>query len=157
MRHLSVAVALLTSAMVIVVFFPASASGECKKNLNYLADKIPAVGDKKLDDIRDQILKTDIEDVIQNIKTQGLALQDAADLMFKQADAYDKTFPPLEECISQAATGGDQIVKDLKARKYANVSTGDDVLGACVKSYIANDWGQLANRETAIQVACNAK
>jgi hypothetical protein len=139
-----------------VAYRPALA--QCKSSLSYLSDQIPSVDDDRLTSLRDQILQTEIADVIAKIREQGLSLEKAAELMLEQSSQYDEAIEKAADGIRQSAQTPEPIIAKLKQRSYRGlVPLEQNVLGSFIGTYIATDWGQLANRETAIQVACYAK
>jgi hypothetical protein len=128
----------------------------CQNTLGYLASTIPTTGYAQLDSLRQQILDTDIRDVITKMAAQHMSIDEAVNQATKQADADQANLPTIEQSIrgSAASASKDTIMLGLKTRDYSKVSLGDDVLGAATRSYIADDWGELANRETAKQLRC---
>jgi len=148
------------STLVVPIFvlcIVSTASAQCKTTLSYLSSKIPAVRDDKLTELRQKILDTDIGDVIEGLKKQGIALSKGAAMMLEQADSFDGQLAQIIEGIKGIAVSPDAIIRNLKSRSYGDlVPTGSNALGAYINQYIITDWGQLAMRESAVQVACVA-
>lgn len=128
----------------------------CQPTLGYLASKIPTVPDAKLMEIRRDILSQDMSGVIARIRAQGLTLGQAAQQMLQQANADDAAMGPAEVCVRQSTENPESILRALQSRSYSGLHFGGDVLGACIGTYIAADWARMANREAAVQVACNS-
>ena len=143
--------------LLLMFWAAATANAQCKTTLSYLSSKIPSVNDSKLTELRQKILDTDINDVIEGLKKQGIPLGKGAEMMLQQADSFDGQLAQIVEGIKGIAVNPDTIIRNLKSRSYGDlVPTGSNALGAYINQYIITDWGQLAMRESAVQVACVA-
>ena len=138
-----------------LLFAAFSASAQCQSNLGYLSSQIPTVNDADLTKLRQSILEVDINKIIEQLKSQGIAPSQMAGMLMQQSDSFDDAKAKAVEGINAVSTNGAEIVRNLKARSYASV-TFESILGAYCKAYVLNDWGQFAMRETAVQVACYA-
>jgi hypothetical protein len=127
----------------------------CQATLGYLSSTVSITGNPKLDALRQSMLSTDIREVMRKIAAQGLSITQALDLLDKQAQTDAAALPTLESNIRQAAQRpNDDLMAAIKNRNYGQVAIGEDVLSVAIQAYIADDWGQLTNRETARQIRC---
>jgi hypothetical protein len=131
-------------------------NSSCQSTLAYLANPLPTTGYQPLDSLRSQILTTSVIDAMAKMKAQGMSLDQGIDLATRQADADEANLLTIERAIRGSVQAGhaDSLMRGLKARNYSEAGFQEDVLGASERAYVANDWGALANRETAKQFRC---
>jgi hypothetical protein len=131
-------------------------NSSCQSTLAYLNTRIPTTGYQQLDTLRMKILATSVIEAMATMKAQGMSLDQGIDLSVKQADADEANLLSIERTIRGSAQNGraDSLMRGLKSRDYSKAGFQEDVLGAAERAYVADDWGALANRETAKQFEC---
>lgn len=146
----------LSMVLSLVGISPAFAQSNCQSTLAYLGPKLRNYQDPMLQQMRTATLNTSISTVIENIRKQGLSLATASDLMLKQSKVDDDAIRKAEECAKQAASN-EALVKQITNDTLSLDLRCEGTFNLCACSYIIATWLKLANRETAIQVACYGK
>lgn len=137
-----------------------SIAGDCKPTLSHLSSKLQKFTDPSLDKLRNQILNTNIDDVVANIKKSGLSIKDASIQMMEQADESERAMKGAEKTLMQSCSSESEAKKTLSSIKNSNFDVNfkpSGIAGNAISAYIACYWGYLANKEAAIQVACRAR
>lgn len=147
---------------------------QCKDSLAHLSTKIANFADDDLRQLRNRLLATRMDDIEASIRAQGMPLSKAAALTLAQAKEYEKTFQESKACAVRVFDGDETaLARALDGRRYdASLSTrlggsttiremveggrNQNMLGSCLRSFIATDMGKTATEESAVQLTCRA-
>lgn len=139
---------------------PAFGQSTCQSTLAYLAPKLRNYRDPMLQQMRTAILNNNISEVMANMRNQGLSPAAASEILIKQAATNDEAMQQAEECAVQSHydPDGQRVREQLRNDTLSlDLSCDSGTFSKCACSYILQSWLKLANRETALQIACHEK
>jgi hypothetical protein len=125
----------------------------CPTTLGHLAARLPSYQDPQLQQLRAQILATNVTEALAQ---SGQPRGQAAITAVQQAHQLEQSNRQVEECIVRAEGGGQGVVGQLKSGTYQMPpGTATGILDSCVRAWVVNDWGIVASRETAVLIGCS--
>lgn len=119
-----------------------------RTTLAYLESSLPIYGDPQLDQVRQEILRTNLAEVASRARQQGMSYREAARLARLQASEYESAMAAAEECVQRSASDPANMLAQMKSGRSFRLPPMN-MVGACVRSYLMNSHGRLANLETA--------
>lgn len=125
----------------------------CHTSLAYLADKLPVYNDPQLTSMRNEALNTNLNDVLQKAQSQGYTKNQAAQLALKQAQAFEKREPQAEACVVQTASDPNAELQALRSGTF-DFNGYNSLNEECARAYVAFYYGLVANKATAVGLAC---
>jgi hypothetical protein len=128
-----------------------AAASSCPADLSYLEAQIPTYPDADLQLMRRTILQTRFRDVIASASSMGYTPQSAARESLEAARQADATLKSAESCVNAVSTDPGLLSK-LRTGNY-NFSSGS-ISQSCAKAYILAHMNAIANRESAVAMAC---
>jgi hypothetical protein len=134
----------------------ASPGQACPSTLGYLASSLPQYDDPQLQQVRSQILQTNIADVRQRSLADGYTVQSAAKAALQQAEEFQKSESQAESCLRSASATPDADVAAVKDGTYSFLNRGSSVSAQCAKAWVADYYGYIANRDTAVALVCSS-
>jgi hypothetical protein len=132
----------------------AGSGGRCPATLAYLAPKLPQYDDPQLTAVRSSILQTRIADVMQRSRALGYTPQSAAKAALQQSAEFQKSMSQADSCLRDASATPDADVAAVKSGRYSFRNRGSSVSAQCAKAWIADYYGYILNRETAVALSC---
>ena len=129
------------------------AAAACPDTMAHLASKLPRYNRADLDQVRDTILNTRIQDGISAAAAQGYSAKQAAALTLQQAQANEQQRPAATECIRKTAVDPDGVIAQLENGTYS-FSDNPGIMESCAAAYVLYFYGAVANKEAAVAMAC---
>jgi hypothetical protein len=131
-----------------------SSSGFCKSNLGYLGSQLPYYTDPVLIEYRNVILTTDLNEIMKSARSQGFTPQLAASASLQQSELAKGVLSDAERCIRQIATNPESVLTRLKNGTFRFGESS--ITSSCAQAYVGAYYNMIANRETAVGMACLA-
>jgi len=131
------------------------AQGGCPATLGHVASKLPSYNDSELQSARSAVLQTDLRQALATAHSQGYTPSAAAKAALEQANQFQSARPQAESCIRASTNHPDTVIRSLQKGSYEFSGRGG-VSVACAKAYVVYYYGEVANREAAVGMACLA-
>lgn len=131
-------------------------NGQCARDLSYLSNRLPAVTNPSIAQIRQEVLKSNMQEIMRNINKEGKTPDEGIQLSLQQAEAYDKSvadaLQTAEQTDGQGITAA-QFSQQIKAGTLKiDVCDGIRNSSLCAASMYA--YGAIGSRAVAANLQC---
>ena len=126
----------------------------CQKNLAFLSASFPEYTDNLLREVRNAVLQEDINNMISGAKRMGYSKSEAIRQSMLQADSCEQTAIESAQCALRTSSTS-QTLDDLlaAAQKFSiNINCTNGIHDPCACNFIANVWGAIASKASAMQM-----
>ncbi|PRD13955.1 hypothetical protein [Pantoea coffeiphila] len=131
-------------------------NGQCAKNLSYLSDRLPAVDNPNISQIRQEVLKGDMLEIMRNINKEGKTPDEGIQLSLQQAEAYDKSgsdaLQTAEQTDGQGITAA-QFAQQIKAGTL-KIDVCDGIRNSSLCAATIYAYGAIGSRAAAANLQC---
>jgi hypothetical protein len=130
-----------------------SANG-CPNSLTHISGRLPNYADAELQSLRNEMLAFDPRSHFDGLVAQGHSPREIASAAAQQAGEAQRAMPSAEAAVREVATSPEQVMSELQAGTF-RFSSG--VLSAAARAWAIANYMVVANRETAVIMACMAR
>lgn len=131
----------------------ASANG-CPRNLLHIAGQLPSYRDPELTALRQEILAFDPVTHFDQLVAAGNSPMDIAGAAAEQAAEAERAMPSAVAVIASVTDSPAPILAQLRAGTFV---FDNGIVGSAAKAWAAGNYMVIANRETAVILACMAR
>ena len=132
-------------------------AAECPATFGHIASKLPVAPAPELQKIRNEILSSSTDAMMQKVIDAGFSKKEAARVSLQQAQEIGNNLTKNERCILASAQDGGKTVARLKKGDFSFL---DGKMGgqaaACAHAWAAAYYGYQVSKEAAIILACLA-